>query len=192
MFGQDRPHVCLGEILAVLERLERRLLDVAHEIWVCCPPAFYLSFDRFSLTFLRPRHRFIGVRTMGVLRGLVPLSLRVIHNLAAHLIDDDVALVMPTRQRCADNDLHTAHAGCTSRPQDSSMTGILPPTTDNRPWSDITLRATHRLQRSVSSATPPVEPSAQRCQHLHHVTHQIVVDLTRIEDHQPSPVRRQC
>jgi hypothetical protein len=69
------------------------------------------------------------------------------------------------------------------------MSAILPPDTDNHPGADVVLRASQRLQRPVARRTPAIKTRAKRGEHLHHVTDEIVVDLTVVEDDQSPLVR---
>jgi len=69
------------------------------------------------------------------------------------------------------------------------MTDILTQGTDKHRRADIAPGATHRLDGPAAGRTAPMQPRAQRGQHLHHVSNQIVGPLTGIEHHQPATGR---
>src|ERR1700737_1635655 len=73
----------------------------------------------------------------------------------------------------------------------SPMQVILTAGTDKSRRADTTLCAAHRFDRPVAGRATPVEPGAERGQHLHHVPYQIVGHFTVVEHPQPTPMSRQ-
>lgn len=60
----------------------------------------------------------------------------------------------------------------------------MPDGTDNCGWADVVLSATHGLQRPISCRTTTIESGAEQREDLDHVLHQIVVNLTIVNDAQ--------